>query len=102
MMSACLPSFVARVSHHELVYLVKGYSNEWPVWHYVVIDSLKLAIFKRMLNSQSMDVSEYGHILDSGWGAEPPADATLKILRRSGVPAISSHKPCAVADSRVA
>ena len=56
----------------EFVYLVRGKSNGREAWHYIVVDKLKITLFKQALKSGSLNVSEYGAILYSGWGKNPP------------------------------
>lgn len=56
----------------NLVYLVRGKDDGREAWHYVLIDAPKLAGFRRGLATGSLDVSEYGKILYSGWGQDPP------------------------------
>ncbi|HEU5047721.1 MAG TPA: hypothetical protein VFT64_07750 [Rickettsiales bacterium] len=63
----------------EQVYLVTGNDAGRDLWHYVLVDKAKLPLFKRMVNSPTIDVAEYGKVLYSGWGKEPPQEITEKI-----------------------
>jgi hypothetical protein len=56
----------------NLVYLIQGNDAGRPAWHYVKIDRMKLAAFRRALKTGSLDASDYGTILKSGWGKDPP------------------------------
>ena len=56
------------------IVLVHGKNNGQPTWHYVLLcDSTEIqqAFFEQMSKS-SMDVENYGEVLKSGWGTEPP------------------------------
>jgi tetratricopeptide (TPR) repeat protein len=63
----------------ELVYLVRGKDEGRPAWHYVLIEQVNLPAFLRMLKTGSIDVSEYGVILHSGWGENPPPEIVKTI-----------------------
>jgi hypothetical protein len=66
----------------ELVYLVRGKDAGRAAWHYVLIDKMKLPLFKQKLKSGSLDVSEYGKILYSGWGENPPEEIMEEIKKQ--------------------
>lgn len=74
-------AFVDKVQNSlgDLVYLVRGKDGGKPAWHYVLIDRVKLPLFKQQLKTGSLDVSEYGKILYSGWGQDPPEEIVNKI-----------------------
>jgi hypothetical protein len=63
----------------SLVYLVRGKDNGRPAWHYVLIAKPKLDAFKRKLATGSMDVSQYGAVLYSGWGQNPDSATVARI-----------------------
>lgn len=69
-------------SRGDLVYLVRGDDAGRDVWHYVLVDKAKLPLFKRMVTSSSIDVAEYGQVLYSGWGKEPPQEITEKVKQQ--------------------
>lgn len=74
-------SFLEKVkgSKGHLVYLVRGKDKGKACWHYVLIDNLKLAIFKEDLKKPMIDVADYGQVIESGWGEDPPEDIVKKI-----------------------
>lgn len=74
-------AFVDKVQNSlgELVYLVRGKDAGRAAWHYVLIDRVKLPLFKQKLKTGTLDVSEYGKILYSGWGEDPPQEIVDKI-----------------------
>lgn len=56
------------------VFLTQGKYLGVYTWHYVKVDMLKLPLFQKALKSGSLDVAEYGEILFSGWGVNPPPE----------------------------
>jgi len=57
-----------------MIYLVKGSQKGQKFWHYVKVeDHLKRLRIKKEVASGPFDVKDYGEILCSGWGEEPPA-----------------------------
>ena len=68
----------------DLVYLVRGKDGGRPAWHYVLVDVVKVAAFKEKLRGGSLDVSEYGKILYSGWGKDPPEEIDKAIKEEYG------------------
>ena len=75
-------NFLARKKqrpHNFKVFLTRGKYLEVYTWHYVKLDILKLPLFQKALKSDEMDVADYGEILFSGWGANPPDDIRRKI-----------------------
>jgi len=68
-------SFTAKLqqSGGELVYLVQGkVEGGKPAWHYVQVEKMKQPLFLHQSKSGELDVADYGKILYSGWGKEPP------------------------------
>lgn len=61
------------------VYLTKGRFHGVPTWHYIKVDLLKLPLLKQALKSGMVDLSRFGEILYSGWGAHPPEHVRHKI-----------------------
>jgi hypothetical protein len=63
---------LCRVSRGELVYLVNGKDAGEDAWHYILVDKLKLPLFLAKIKQGALDIAEYGLVLHSGWGLEPP------------------------------
>ena len=63
------------------VYLVRGKDRGKPAWHYVLVvdDQETITKFKEALSSGHLDVADYGQVLESGWGKDPPNDVKEKI-----------------------
>lgn len=78
-------SFSAKLksSRSELVYLVSGVDAGLPAWYYVHMEKSKLQLFKAR-NKDSSNLTDYGTILYSGWGEEPPTDIRQKIKEQFG------------------
>jgi len=74
-------SFLEKVksSRHELLYLVRGKDKGKPCWHYIMVDKHKLPMFKIRVKSDFIDLDEYGEVLESGWGIDPPEDVAKRI-----------------------
>ena len=62
-----------------LVYLVRGKDKGKPAWHYALIEEDKLNMFKDKVESGTVDVAEYGVVLKSGWGKDPPEEVKSAI-----------------------
>jgi len=73
--------FTAKLqsSRTELLYLVTGAENGQPSWAYVMVDKPKHEMFKVKVKTDYIFVPDYGTILFSGWGIEPPEDIKQKI-----------------------
>lgn len=68
-----------RKKRSDCVYLVRGKDKNRPAWHYVLVDKVKKEMFLAAAKSGSLDVKDYGEILYSGWGENPPEDIRKKI-----------------------
>eukprot|EP01084_Bolivina_argentea_P056390 103217_1 len=56
----------------ELVYRVNGNDQGRNAWYYVLVDEEKLKSFLKALNDETIHLDQYGVILYSGYGEEPP------------------------------
>jgi len=68
-----------KQNHNFKVYLTQGKHLGVYTWHYVKIDLLKLPLFQKALKSGTLDVSQYGEILFSGWGVSPPDEIRKQV-----------------------
>ena len=66
----------------ERIYLVRGTDRGKPAWHYVLADKHLLGLFLKKTNGGSVDVADFGTVLCSGWGQNPPAGTIDQILKR--------------------
>ena len=66
-------------SRPELLYIVRGEDAGKHCWHYILVDKMKVEAFKKDLKAAGIYLSQYGKILVSGWGENPPEDIDTKI-----------------------
>ena len=74
-----------RRSRSDLIYLVRGKDRGKSAWHYVLVDKEKREMFLAKSRTGSMDVADYGEILYSGWGEDPPQEIVDKINEEFGL-----------------
>ena len=53
---------------------MRGKDKGRPAWHYVLLvdDEETIQKFKDKVKSGTLDVADYGQVLKSGWGKDPP------------------------------
>ena len=56
------------------VYLVRGKDGDKPAWHFILVDKVKEDDFNAKVATGTIDVADYGQIICSGWGENPPAE----------------------------
>ena len=61
------------------IYLVRGKDRGKLAWHYVQVEKALLPLFLRRTNGGSLDVADFGLILKSGWGKDPPENVRTNI-----------------------
>ncbi|XP_070566698.1 serine/threonine-protein phosphatase 6 regulatory ankyrin repeat subunit B-like [Ptychodera flava] len=62
----------AELSTTDYMYLVRGTDRGKRAWHYVQVERAKYPLFIKNTNGGSLDVADYGYVIKSGWGEEPP------------------------------
>ena len=72
-------------SQADLIYLVKGVDDGRNAWYYVMVERLKLSLFKKALNDDIIHLENYGVILHSAYGDEPPAEITEDLKKKYGI-----------------
>ena len=62
-------------------FLVRGKVDGRPAWHYVKVldDQDTIDKFLEKVASGNLDVADYGQVLKSGWGKDPPNDVNAKL-----------------------
>lgn len=87
MTSQALENQVNPTTHSQadLVYLVKGIDDGRNAWYYVLVERLKLSLFQKALNDDIIHLENYGKILYSAYGDEPPQDITDKLKKEYGI-----------------
>jgi hypothetical protein len=72
-------------SKADLIYLVKGVDDNRNAWYYVLVERLKLSLFLKALNDDIIHLENYGKILYSAYGDEPPQGITDKLKKEYGI-----------------
>lgn len=68
----------------RIVYFVKDSSQ--PAWFYMLVTKEKLPIleYRLSLTEGETELTDYGDIIASGWGEEPPEDTVDEIREKYG------------------
>jgi hypothetical protein len=69
----------------DLIYLVKGLDAGRKAWYYVLVERPKVQIFLKALNDDIIHLDQYGQILYSAYGEEPPVEVTDKLKDEYGI-----------------
>lgn len=69
----------------ELIYLVKGVDAGKNAWYYVLVERLKVQLFLKALNDDIIHLENYGQILYSAYGDEPPQTITDQLKTQYGI-----------------
>jgi hypothetical protein len=69
----------------SLIYLVKGVDAGRNAWYYVLVERNKVQLFLKALNDDIIHLENYGKILYSAYGDEPPAEITNKLKEEYGI-----------------
>jgi hypothetical protein len=69
----------------ELIYLVKGVDAGRNAWYYVLVERLKVQLFLKALNDDIIHLENYGKILFSAYGDEPPSEITQELKEEYGI-----------------
>lgn len=73
-----------RLFTGSLVFLVRGTDRGRNAWHYVLVDKEKESDFSAKVKTGTIDVANFGKVLHSGWGKDPPDSMRRKIKMRFG------------------
>ena len=80
-------SFVSSLfaSRPDCIFLVKGKdTTNRQAWYYVLVDKAKKDMFEGIQGTQSLNLNDYGKIIFSGYGDEPPEDMKKKMEEEYG------------------
>ena len=64
---------------NKRIYLARGKDRGKLAWHYVQVEKALLPLFLRRTNGGSLDVADFGLVLKSGWGEDPPENVRTNI-----------------------
>ena len=67
----------------NLVNLVRGKDKGRKAWHYVLIEKDLEEDFSEKVATGTVNVAEYGHVIESGWGDDPPSDLVNNLKKYS-------------------
>ena len=76
-------SWEDRLLKQKYVYLARGKDRGREAWNYVLVDKDKVDKAEQVATG-TIDVAEYGKVLDSGWGKDPPKDIVRMIYLQYG------------------
>ena len=69
----------------DLIYRIRGTDRGRAAWYYVLVDENKIVDFKSALKSDTINLENYGTILESGYGEHPPERIEQKIKCKFGI-----------------
>ena len=69
-----------KENYTKRFYLVRGKDKGRAAWHYVLVKKHLLGLFLKQTQGGSLDVADFGDVLRSGWGKDPPEGTSDKIL----------------------
>lgn len=81
-------------AHHTLklvverggeVRFIRAVEEGTPCWFYMRIDPVKLREYEAGIDNGTLNIRDYGQILQSGWGAYPPEDIAAYMLEKHEV-----------------
>ena len=67
---------------HRNIHLVRGQDRGRPCWHYVLLssgDEDHVQGFKEQLRTGTIGVADWGYVIVSGWGEDPPHNIRDKV-----------------------
>lgn len=72
-------------SEPRSVFCIRGKDNGRPAWHYVLVDTRQKRFkLKDQTKGSNIDVKDYGRIVKSGWGEDPPKEVMKEIEEEYG------------------
>ena len=74
-------SIVYKENSTERFYLVRGKDRGRAAWHYVLVKKHLLGLYLKRAKGGSLNVADFGDVLGSGWGKDPPEGTGDKILK---------------------
>ena len=69
----------------QYIYLVKGIDAGRSAWYYVLVEKLKVQLFLKALTNEIIQLEQYGKVLYSAYGSEPPSSITQLIKNEYGI-----------------
>lgn len=72
-------TFTARIHTHPVVLVRHAAAGNPPSWFFVQVMQAKLQAFRRALTEGALELTAYGTVLASGFGASPPAKTITRM-----------------------
>ena len=69
-----------KESLSERLYFFRGKDGGRPCWRYVLVEKASLGLFLRRTNGGSINVADFGAILKSGLGKDPPESIRIEMM----------------------
>ena len=69
-----------KKNYTERIQLVRGKDKGRAAWHYVLVKKHLLGLFLKRVKGGRINVADFGDILRSGWGKDPPEGIIDQIL----------------------
>ena len=69
----------------QLLRIVCGKERGRAAWYYLLLDEEKVADIEAQVATGNINVGDYGRVLESGWGKDPPKDIKQKMDLRFGL-----------------
>ena len=63
----------------SLIYTVRGTDRGWDAFHLVLVARTLFKDFKEKIRLGSINVADYGYVIESGWGKDPPDEIIKKL-----------------------
>ena len=88
-------------------YLVRGKDRGRPAWHYVMVSKTLLGLFLKRTKGGRLDVADFGTVLKSGWGENPPestrkeVDTEVPVLYKEVHGNTVLHQACQTHDTQL-
>lgn len=68
-----------------IIQLVKGVANETPFWAYMAMKPSRYKeYYQAVLEGRNLNLKDYGDVLESGWGDDPPAETHARMVEDYG------------------
>lgn len=65
----------------SFIYSVTGENQCKPAWYIVDVFPEKIFLFNHQVKTDFIDLSDYGTVLECGWGEETPREILDKYMR---------------------
>lgn len=89
---------------NDRLILVRGKDKGKPAWHFVDVKKALTGLFYKRIKSGRLDVADFGTILASGWGTDPPDSKREQIFKADSVNTVeikdktALHIACEIGD----